>query len=130
MECAEVAILNEVISSHSTIHAGTKHSISLLWQELECRDLSRVLREGNETESILDCPELHLTVITTCRDQGSIRRVCHRVEVKEMSLLLENVGLTLPFPYKELTLLFAAHSDPVCLCIDGDAVNFVGRDLE
>ena len=47
-----------------------------------------------------------------------------------MPLLLQDVSFTLPFPDKELALLFTAHSNPVTRSIHSNAINFILRDLE
>ena len=89
-----------------------------------------MIREGDEAKGILDCPELYFTVIATSSNHGAIRRVGHRVKVEEVSLLLENVRLTLPLPDEKLTLFLAAHSDPISLCVYRDTIYLVSRDLE
>ena len=100
LESAEVAIFDEVIGSYSTIHTGTKHSVALLWQELKCSDLSGMLSEGHEAESIFDRPKLNFAIVTTRGNQRAIRRVSHSIQIKEVTLLLKNVGFTLPLPHK------------------------------
>ena len=64
-----------------------------------------MLREGHKAKGILDSPELNFTVIATCCDQRAIRAVRQRIQVEEMTLLLQNIGLTLPLPHEELSLL-------------------------
>ena len=89
-----------------------------------------MLGEGDETESVLDCPQFDFAVVASRRDHRSIRRVRHSVQIKEVALLLQDVCLTLPLPNEELPLLFASHCDPVCLRVNRDAIDPIMRYLE
>ena len=89
-----------------------------------------MLRERDEAESVLDGPNFDFSIITTCGNHGSIRRVGNRVEVEEVTLLLHDVGFTLPLPDEELSLFSATHGHPVGLSVDSNTVNFVLGNLK
>ena len=89
-----------------------------------------MLCECDEAEAVFGGPELDLAIITTCCKEIAIWRVGDSIQVEEVTLLLEDVSLTLPLPNKELALLFACHCNPVTSRVDGYAINLVLRDLE
>lgn len=61
----------------------------------------------------------HLSVIATSSDVLPIGTVCEAVHVVEVTLLLENVGLTLPFPDQELPHPRAGQGDPITRRVEG-----------
>lgn len=60
----------------------------------------------------------------------SIRRIRKTVEIKEVTLLLEDISFTLPFPHEQLTVFFATKSDPLSAVIKCYAVNLILSYLE
>jgi hypothetical protein len=127
---SEVAVLDKIIGSHCAIKTSTQNRVPLLRCELKSRNLGCMLRKGHETKRIFDSPQFNLAIVSSCCNHGPIRRVSNRVEVKEVSLLFQDIRLALPLPHKELTLLFTSHGNPVGLSIDSNAIDLVLRDLE
>jgi hypothetical protein len=77
-----------------------------------------VIRESDETETVLRRPQFDFAIITTGGNIAAIRRVRDCVQVKEVPLLFENVCLALPFPDEQLALVLASKSDPVTSLVD------------
>ena len=125
-----VAVLDQVIGAHRPVQAGRQDRVALPRGELQSRHLAGMLRERSEAEAVLGGPELDLAVVTARRQEVPIWRVGNRVQIEEVALLLQHVGLALPLPHKELALLLARHADPVTGCVDRDAIDLVLGDLE
>lgn len=74
-----------------------------------------MLSKSNKTKTIFGCPQLKLTVITSCGQVGTLRRISYCIQIKMVALLLHNICFRLPLPNEKLTLLFRAKSNPLAI---------------
>jgi hypothetical protein len=61
-----------------------------------------VLRESDDAKTRACVPELELAVVAAGCHELAVGAEGDRVHVVEVTLLLEDVGLGLPFPHEEL----------------------------
>ena len=61
-----------------------------------------MLAKSDKAKPRVHGPNLDLPVIAPRRNGLSVRCVCQRVHIKEMTLLFEDIRLRLPFPYEKL----------------------------
>jgi hypothetical protein len=89
-----------------------------------------VLSEGYEGEVIFSCPKLYFPIITSSSNIGTVGRISKRVQVKEVSLLFQDICLRFPFPDEQLPKFSACKSNPLTTCVDADRINLALTDLE
>ncbi len=83
-----------------------------------------MFRECDKWEIILSGPKFNLSIVSSCGYKSSIIWVSKSIEIEEVTLLLEDISLGFPFPYKKLTLLFACEGNPFSWRINADWINF------
>ena len=93
--------------------------------ELDAGDCGVVLTEGDEALAVERVPHFDFAVFAASGYVEARGRVGHLGHVVEVALLLEHVGLALPFPYEQLAESFARQCDPIAAFVEYAACNRV-----
>ena len=122
-ERTEVSIANQIICANCSIQTCTKENLALFC-ELDARHRRRVVGESHSAEARECVPNLDFAIIAASNGNLSILCISNRVHIEKVALLLKNVRLTRPFPYKQLAQTLRAECEPLASTVDGHTRDF------